>query len=282
MTAGHGDQRSGADALARVREAGGQELVERLVHRTACALRRAHLHPRRALPTSARSPTSTWSSQAAALAALRPVLAAHGLRVAVLERARAGAVHREWNASGPELQALVRAGLVEATELEALVLARYRAGVCRWHGGGEYAVRGVLDHAVDAAALLEHARRLALARGVEIHDGTELEALAEGPSGVALAVRASGVARTLTARLLVDGRARATWATPTWSVDRGWGDSGLAAGDGRDGCAPMSARSGDHRGHRRRAAARLEAFPGVVENDRLPLPLRARGRSATR
>jgi lycopene cyclase CruA len=52
-----------------------------------------------------------------------------------------------------------------AAEVDALVLARYREGFCRWHGGGSYPVVNVLDHAVDAGALLSLARSRAEARG---------------------------------------------------------------------------------------------------------------------
>ncbi|MEJ7733233.1 MAG: lycopene cyclase [Polyangiaceae bacterium] len=237
MTARDGERGSDADALARVREAGGQELAERLLHLDAVRDAPRAQAPRPRAPDIGAEPDFDVVIAGGGLSLLyAPVLASHGLRVAVLERARAGAVHREWNASGPELQALVRAGLVSAAELEALIVARYRVGVCRWHGGGEYAVRGVLDHAVDAAALLEQARRLALARGVEIQDGTALEAVAEGAGGIALGVRASGVPRTLTARLLVDARgASSPWASADMVCPTVGGVvTGLAEGEGRD------------------------------------------------
>lgn len=204
-----------ADARACVAAAGGAELVERLEH-----LDRVRGEPAASAAQPPPAPDATAHPDFDVAIAggglwllLAPMLAARGLRVAVLERARAGAAHREWNASGPELQALVRGGLLGGAELEALVLARYRHGVCTWHGGGSYAVRGVLDHAVDAGALLAHARRLALARGVEIHDGVTVEAHAEGPTSVALTLRPvhaqgapTSAARTVTARVLVDAR----------------------------------------------------------------------------
>lgn len=134
---------------------------------------------------------------------LAPVLAARGLSVIVIERARAGEGHREWNASAAELEALVRVGIVTPAELDALIVARYDHGVCRFHGGERpYPVRGVLDCAVDAGALLAHARRLGEARGVKFLDGTTVTA--EGSSDTRVVVRANGA--ELVGRILVDAR----------------------------------------------------------------------------
>ena len=131
-----------------------------------------------------------------------PLIAATGKRVAVFDRARIGEAHREWNASGPELDALVRSGLVTRAELETLIVARYREGVCRWHGGGTYPVTGVLDHAVDAGGLLALARKKAETAGVALHDFTAVTAMSASRYGVRL-VTAGG---SVTARLVVDAR----------------------------------------------------------------------------
>ena len=133
---------------------------------------------------------------------LAPILAERGLSVIVLERAKAGQAHREWNASERELQALVAANLATAAELEALIIARYRVGLCRFHGGPDYPVHGVLDRAVDAGALLAHARRLGEARGVRFLDGHTVTA--EGSSEARVVVRANGT--NFVGRLLVDAR----------------------------------------------------------------------------
>ena len=127
---------SATDARARVREAGGAELLERLDHLDA--VKRASRAPD---ATSARLPApreddamdadvviaggGLWSM-------IAPLLARRGLRVVVVERARAAQSHREWNASGPELDALVAVGLLDCAVLERLVVARYAYGTCRF------------------------------------------------------------------------------------------------------------------------------------------------------
>ncbi|RYF10720.1 MAG: lycopene cyclase [Deltaproteobacteria bacterium] len=135
-----------------------------------------------------------------------PLLAARGLRVAVVEQHRAGQAHREWNASWAELQALVQDGLLDQAALEGLLLARYQHGVCRWHGGGEQQVRGVLDCAVDAAALLQLARQRAEAQGVTFFDACRCLAVGANDSGVRVLCRRDAGELCLRARLVLDGR----------------------------------------------------------------------------
>lgn len=199
-------------ARARVREAGGAELLERLDHLDA---HRSCATPAAEAPDPPDSGATTdydvalvggglWSI-------LAPILAARGARVAVFDRARVGAAHREWNASGPELRALVAAGLVTDDELSRLVVARYDHGTCRFHGGGSYPVTGVLDHAVEAGPLLAGARSLAERRGVAVFDAHALEAHSAGPTAVRLRFRTrDGVSRDVTARLMVDARGAAS------------------------------------------------------------------------
>ncbi len=140
-----------------------------------------------------------------------PLLAAEGHRVAVVERARAGAAHREWNASRQELAALSRVGIASAREIdEELVVARYRHGVCRWFGGHEHVVRGVLDCAVDAGTLLRKARALAEARGVTFLDGTSVVDHAATNDAVTIAIETGAVRREIVARVLVDARGAAS------------------------------------------------------------------------
>ncbi|MEL6546277.1 MAG: lycopene cyclase, partial [Myxococcota bacterium] len=91
-------------ARDRVADAGGRELLERLDHLDA---RRSALRPTENRP--ARPDATAKADYDVALVGgglsllIAPVLAARGIRVAVFERARAGQVHREWNASVPEL-----------------------------------------------------------------------------------------------------------------------------------------------------------------------------------
>ncbi len=236
-------------ASAIVRDAGGAELAERLSH-----LERLGDRPREPVPAPAAPSRACAVDFDVAIAGgglwslLAPVLAARGLSVVVVERARAASAHREWNASGPELEALVRAGLFTATELSELVVARYDHGVCRFHGGGSYPVTGVLDHAVDAGLLLARARRLAEERGATFLDGHEVLSHAAGESAVRVLARPTGELtaprRELTARLLVDARGA---ASPHASADLvcptvGGVLRGLATGDAPD---EMNPRAGE-------------------------------------
>lgn len=190
-----------------VREAGGEELVERLEH-----LDRSGSGPEQ--PQRVRAPSRGDARDVDVIFAggglsllLAPLVARSGLRVAVADRARIGEAHREWNASAEELEALVRVGLLTHPELEELVVARYERGICRWHGGGTWPVRGALDHAVDAGALLRFARRASLEAGVLLLDHHTVEASESGAGGVRVALRDRGGApRELSARLLVEAR----------------------------------------------------------------------------
>ena len=144
------------------------------------------------------------------------LLAQQGLRVAVYDRAPVGAAHREWNASWPELMQLCEVGFCNPLELQSLLLARYDHGICRWHGGRTTRVRGVLDCAVDAGALLRLARRKAQEAGVAIFDRCNAGLVAAGTHGVQVRVEpsaAGGGAESVHAALVLDGRgARSPYA----------------------------------------------------------------------
>ena len=130
-------------------------------------------------------------------------LAQRGLRVAVFDRRRIGCGHREWNISRAELHPLVDSSLFTAAEVDALVQLEYDHGICRWHGGGTYPVRRVLDCVVDAERLLEGLRGRAEAAGATLLDHHALTGYRVGPGGVEVTL-ARG-ARALSARVLVDG-----------------------------------------------------------------------------
>ncbi|XYH99133.1 lycopene cyclase [Sorangium sp. So ce1128] len=225
-------------ARGRVREAGGEALLARLEHLDAA--RAAPAEPRRG--AAVRPPDrGAAADYDVAIAGgglsllLAPLLASAGLRVAVLDRARIGDAHREWNAGTAEVTALSASGLLAEDEVERLIVARYAEGLCRWHGGGTYPVRGVLDHAIDAGGLLAAARARAEALGVALLDGHAVVGHAEGPDAVALAVAESGAApRALSARLLVDARGAASpYATADLVCPTvGGALTGLAEGDG--------------------------------------------------
>lgn len=229
-------------ALDRVREAGGDELAERLVHLDRIRGERGRTAPAMvAAPDRAATPDFDVVVAGGGLwSLLAPLLAARGLSVAVLDRARVGAAHREWNASGPELQALVRTGLLGPAELERLIVARYRHGTCRFHRGGTYPVTDVLDHAVDAGGLLGRARAASEARGVTLLDGHAVVGEAAGAASVRLRVAADGRERDVVTRVLVDARGA---ASPHASADLvcptvGGVLTGLAEGDGPDEIDP--------------------------------------------
>jgi lycopene cyclase CruA len=158
-------------------------------------------------------------------------LARRGLRVAIFDRRRIGRGHREWNISRAELQPLVDAQLFSAAEVDALVRLEYDHGICRWHGGGTYPVRHVLDCVVDAERLLDGLRARAEAAGATLLDDHALAGYRTGAGGVTVTLTP---ARSLSARLLLDGMGAASphaafdLVCPT--VGGVLGD--LAAGDG--------------------------------------------------
>lgn len=257
------------DARGRVRASGGPELTERLEHLDRMRASSAPPRDERLAPPDAGTAIDVDVAIVGGGLSLlvAPVLASHGLRVAVFERARAGVAHREWNASGPELRALVDGGILDAEELERIVVARYRSGICRFHGGGSWPVTGVLDHAVDAGALLEHVRALAVARGVVVHDDSTLEAHGEGRDAIAARFRhGNGGVSNVVARLLVDARgASSPYATADLVCPTVGGVMrGLAPGDAADEIDPSTgdilATIDDADDHGRQHV--WEAFPG--------------------
>jgi lycopene cyclase CruA len=141
-------------------------------------------------------------------------LARAGVRVAVFDRRRIGCGHREWNISRAELAPLRDSRLFTQEELEALVPLEYDHGICRWHGGGTYPVRHVLDCVVDAERLLTALRARAAAAGATLLDHHALAGYRVGAGGVSVGLQPTNEARSptraLTARLLVDGMGAAS------------------------------------------------------------------------
>lgn len=225
------------EARARVRARADDELVERLQHLDATRAERPRDETLTRAPDRGAHADFDVAIVGGGLSILyAPVLATMGLRVAIFDRATAGAAHREWNASHTELQSLVRAGIATEPELDALVLARYREGICRWHEGGTWPVTRVLDHAVDAGALLAHARRRAESLGVRVNDRYALVAHAAGPDAIALRFLTPEGIRDCTARLMLDARGA---ASPSATADLlcptvGGVLEGVAEGDAPD------------------------------------------------
>jgi len=227
--------KSAGSAVARVREVASEELVERLLHLDGTRLRSA------SAPEAPRAPDRDTAVDFDVVLAggglwlvIAPLLASRGLKVAVLDRARAGSAHREWNASGPELETLVRSGLFRRDELNELIVARYDRGFCRFHNGGTYDVPNVLDHAVDAGPLLSKVRSIAEARGVTFFDHHEIVSEAAGRTAIAIRAKNGTDRVELVARWMVDARGA---ASPYASADLvcptvGGVISGLDEGDG--------------------------------------------------
>lgn len=138
----------------------------------------------------------------------------HRQRVLVFDRFTVGAVHREWNISWEELQALVEVGLLGRAELATIVQRRYARGLVRFSAEG-IRVRPaalwmdrVLDVAVDAddlTALCLRKIRAASSANVVL-DGISFERAIVGHERVVIQVRdAHGAPCHFAARLLIDG-----------------------------------------------------------------------------
>ncbi len=137
-------------------------------------------------------------------------LAQRGVRVAIFDRGEIGVGHREWNASRRELRPLVESGLFTEDEASALIEVEYEAGICRWHGGGTYPVRNVLDCVIAAKPLLEALRARAVAAGATLLPRHALTGYARGPSGVEVRLAGPGGERRITGRVLLDGTGAAS------------------------------------------------------------------------
>jgi lycopene cyclase CruA len=129
-------------------------------------------------------------------------LARRGLSVAIFDKRRIGCGHREWNISRAELRPLVDSELFTDGEVDALVRLEYDHGICRWHGGGTYPVKRVLDCVVDAERLLDGLRARAEAAGARLYDHHALAGYRVGAGGVAVTLAPQ---KTLSARVLLDG-----------------------------------------------------------------------------
>jgi lycopene cyclase CruA len=231
-----------ASALSRLRERIDSDLIERLVH-----LDRVYAEPTRA-PATGRPLTSTPSFDfdvifvGGGLSLIHaPLCARRGLRVAVVDRAKIGETHREWNASRRELDALSDSGLLTPEEVEAIVVARYRHGICRWFEGGTYEVRGALDCAVSAEALMSIVRARALEAGVQLFDHCEIVSSESNAHGGVVVWREGNSQTSATARVIVEARGAA------FAIDQadlicptvGGVITGLAQGQGQDEVDPQ-------------------------------------------
>lgn len=139
-------------------------------------------------------------------------MARQGWRVLVFDKGEVGCVHREWNISRTELQALVDGGGWSWDELDSVIMNEYRDGLVRFYRENDpltLHLPEVLNIALDAGALLALARKKIAALGVTIRDYKTLTAVqvctdARLPALVRV-LGADGVAQTYTTRLVVDG-----------------------------------------------------------------------------
>ncbi len=138
----------------------------------------------------------------------------HGQRVLVFDRYTVGAVHREWNISGEELDELRAVGLLDATALESIIQRRYARGLVHFHQDGirvppaDLMMREVLDIAVDADALTAYCLEVIRAARPDnlILHGMTFQRATVGKERVVVEARtAEGEVRHFTARLMIDG-----------------------------------------------------------------------------
>ncbi len=141
----------------------------------------------------------------------------YGKRVLLFDRSEVGCVHREWNISRSELQALVDIGLATWEELEPVMMREYRAGVIDFHTSTASKVphadlwfADVLTIALDAGALLRLMRRKLEQAGGTILDRRafrRVRAIVGRPSSVEVVLEATDAheEEIYTARLLLDG-----------------------------------------------------------------------------
>jgi lycopene cyclase CruA len=137
----------------------------------------------------------------------------YGYRVLLFDRGEVGCAHREWNISDHELSALVRIGLFTQSELEQVVMRRYRDGVVRFWpesigvAGSALHMPNVLNVALDAAGLLQLTRRkLEAAGGYVLDHRTFRRVIVRQPGEVVVEVEQTDQAtECYGARLLIDG-----------------------------------------------------------------------------
>lgn len=139
-------------------------------------------------------------------------MARRGWQVLVFDKGEVGCVHREWNISRTELQALVDGGGWTWNELDSVIMNEYHDGLVRFYRENDpltLHLPEVLNIALDAGALLALARKKIAALGVDIRDYKTLDAVhvctdARLPAVVRV-TGADGVVETYTTRLVVDG-----------------------------------------------------------------------------
>ncbi len=214
-------------------------------------------------------------------------LARRGLRVAIFDRGEIGVGHREWNTSRTELRPLVESGLFTEEETDALIEVEYREGICRWHGGGTYPVRHVLDCVVAAAPLLKGLRERAEQAGATLLPRHAMLGYTRGPGGVEVRLASGEGEQRLSGRMLLDGMGAASPHARLRPVSaRRWAAccADLPIRERRrTRSTPRSARSSSPpRTSKRAASTSGRAFPGTEAGASPPTSSTTTSRAACR
>ncbi|MEM1281133.1 MAG: flavin-dependent dehydrogenase, partial [Cyanobacteria bacterium P01_H01_bin.152] len=157
------------------------------------------------------------------------VMANLGYRVLLIERLPFGRMNREWNISRQEFQSLIKLGLFTEEEFEDLIAREYQDGFNKFFDANNPAVAKapvlhtptVLNIALNSEALLKRCGEKLLAAGGTIWDETEFDQANVGDNEVTVQAhhRATGVAKTAQARLLID--AMGTASPIAWQLNNG-------------------------------------------------------------
>ena len=139
-------------------------------------------------------------------------MARRGWRVLVFDRNEVGCVHREWNISRSELQALVDGGGWSWAELDQVIMNEYHDGLVRFYRHQDpitLHLPEVLNIALDAGALLAMTRTKLAALGAEIRDYRAIEAVTvctDTRQPALVRVRGvDGSTQTYQGRVVIDG-----------------------------------------------------------------------------
>jgi lycopene cyclase CruA len=141
----------------------------------------------------------------------------YGRRVLLFDRSEVGCVHREWNISRSELQALVDMRFVTWDELDTVIMRDYERGLVKFHAGpacsmpeSELWFPDVLNVAIDAGGLLRLMRRKFEQAGGTVLDQRSLRCVRVYGNTppyveVVLDALATGTEEVYSGRLLMDG-----------------------------------------------------------------------------
>ncbi len=124
-------------------------------------------------------------------------LAQRGLRVVLLERGELRGRAQEWNISQRELDEFVTIGLLDETELAAVISSEFNPVRVGFNGGADIWVEDVLNIGVSPARLLETLKQKFINAGGKLFEQQPFASVAVHPNGVVI----NG---TIRSRLLLD------------------------------------------------------------------------------